>query len=101
VSLVTVDVSFIGLDKVLPALVGAAPGAELVVLFKPQFEVGRHEVGKGGVVRDQEAVRSALARFRAWCGEHGYTVLGETPAALRGPAGNQEYLIHLRMEAAS
>lgn len=101
VSLVTIDVSFIGLEKVLPAVQRAAPGAELVVLFKPQFQVGRHEVGRGGVVRDEGAVRSARERFIAWCGEHGFTVVGEAAAAVRGPAGNQEYLLHLRMETAS
>jgi 23S rRNA (cytidine1920-2'-O)/16S rRNA (cytidine1409-2'-O)-methyltransferase len=98
VSLLTVDVSFIGLDKVLPALRRAAPGAELVVLFKPQFEVGRAEVGKGGVVRDPEAVARALDRFRAWCAENGFAVLGETWSALPGADGNRELLLHLRAE---
>jgi 23S rRNA (cytidine1920-2'-O)/16S rRNA (cytidine1409-2'-O)-methyltransferase len=96
VSLVTVDVSFIGLEKVLPAVRAAAPGAELVVLFKPQFQVGRGEVGKGGVVRDERAVAAALDRFRAWCAENGYDVLGETPSALPGADGNRELLLHLR-----
>ena len=82
VSLVTVDVSFIGLEKVLPAVRAAAPGAELVVLFKPQFQVGRAEVGKGGIVRDEAATAAALDRFRAWCGEHGYRVLGSQPVGL-------------------
>jgi 23S rRNA (cytidine1920-2'-O)/16S rRNA (cytidine1409-2'-O)-methyltransferase len=96
VSLLTVDVSFIGLEKVLPALLEAAPGAELVVLFKPQFQVRRAEVGKGGVVRDEAAVAAALERFRAWCGEHGVEVLGETRSALPGASGNRELLLHLR-----
>jgi 23S rRNA (cytidine1920-2'-O)/16S rRNA (cytidine1409-2'-O)-methyltransferase len=95
VSLVTVDVSFIGLEKVLPALLRSAPGAEFVVLFKPQFEVGRSEVGKGGVVRDPSAIESALARFRAWCSASGLAVLGQTPSALPGAEGNRELLIHL------
>jgi 23S rRNA (cytidine1920-2'-O)/16S rRNA (cytidine1409-2'-O)-methyltransferase len=96
VSLVTVDVSFIGLEKVLPAVRRAAPEAELVVLFKPQFQVGRGEVGKGGIVRDDAATAAALDRFRAWCGENGYRVLGETPSALPGADGNRELLLHLR-----
>jgi 23S rRNA (cytidine1920-2'-O)/16S rRNA (cytidine1409-2'-O)-methyltransferase len=96
VSLVTVDVSFIGLEKVLPAVRRAAPEAELVVLFKPQFQVGRGEVGKGGIVRDDAATAAALDRFRAWCGENGYRVLGETPSALPGAAGNRELVLHLR-----
>jgi 23S rRNA (cytidine1920-2'-O)/16S rRNA (cytidine1409-2'-O)-methyltransferase len=95
VSLVTVDVSFIGLEKVLPALRRAAPEAELVVLFKPQFQVGRPDVGKGGIVRDAAATARALDSFRGWCAEHGFRVLGETPAALPGADGNQEHLLHL------
>jgi 23S rRNA (cytidine1920-2'-O)/16S rRNA (cytidine1409-2'-O)-methyltransferase len=95
VSLIVVDVSFIGLAAVLPALRRAAPGSELVVLFKPQFEVEREAVGEGGVVRDRAAVAAALAGFRAWCAEHGFAVLGETPSRLPGAAGNQEILLHL------
>ncbi|HZU19235.1 MAG TPA: TlyA family RNA methyltransferase [Candidatus Dormibacteraeota bacterium] len=96
VSLITVDVSFIGLEKVLPALTRAAPGADLVVLFKPQFQVGRDQVGKRGVVRDWAAVAAALDRFRAWCAESGLRVLGELPSPLPGPEGNREILIWLR-----
>jgi 23S rRNA (cytidine1920-2'-O)/16S rRNA (cytidine1409-2'-O)-methyltransferase len=95
VSLVTVDVSFIGLEKVLPALRLAAPGAELVVLFKPQFQVGRGEVGKGGIVRDPAAVEAALGRFRGWCAGNGFAVLAEAPSALPGADGNRELLLHL------
>ena len=96
VSLTVVDVSFIGLEKVLPAVRAAAPGAETVVLFKPQFQVERTEVGKGGVVRDDAAIAAALARFRAWCEASGIAVLGETPSPLPGAEGNREVLIHLR-----
>lgn len=99
VSLVTVDVSFIGLEKVLPAVRRAAPGAELVVLFKPQFQVGRGEVGKGGIVRDPAAVAAALERFRAWCGENGFAVRGQTWSALPGADGNRELLLHLEAAA--
>jgi len=95
VSLVTVDVSFIGLEKVLPAIRTAAPEAELVVLFKPQFQVLRGEVGSGGVVRDPAATAAALERFRAWCADSGIAVLGETWSALPGAAGNRELLLHL------
>jgi 23S rRNA (cytidine1920-2'-O)/16S rRNA (cytidine1409-2'-O)-methyltransferase len=97
VGLCTVDVSFIGLAAVLPALRHAAPGAELVVLFKPQFEVRREQVGRGGVVEDPEAVEEALARLRAWCAENGFRVRAQTAAAVRGPAGNQELLLQLEM----
>ncbi|MDQ6772952.1 MAG: TlyA family RNA methyltransferase [Candidatus Dormibacteraeota bacterium] len=96
VSLITVDVSFIGLEKVLPALQAAAPGAEYVVLFKPQFQVGRTAVGKGGVVRDPDVVRVALDAFSAWCQGAGLEVRGEAPAAVRGAEGNQEHLLHLQ-----
>jgi 23S rRNA (cytidine1920-2'-O)/16S rRNA (cytidine1409-2'-O)-methyltransferase len=95
VSLVVVDVSFIGLEKVLPAIRRAAPGAEVVALFKPQFQVGRSEVGKGGIVRDQGAVDSALARFRAWCADNAIAVRAEAPSELRGADGNREIFLDL------
>jgi 23S rRNA (cytidine1920-2'-O)/16S rRNA (cytidine1409-2'-O)-methyltransferase len=95
VSLIVVDVSFIGLEKVLPALRRAAPEAEVVALFKPQFQVGRAEVGKGGVVRNPEAVEAALRRIREWCADNGYAVQGEAPSALTGAEGNQEIFLHL------
>src|SRR5438105_2915813 len=93
---VTVDVSFISLEKVLPAAFGLlAPGGELVALVKPQFEVGRGAVGKGGVVRDpaqHQAVISRLARFSVIRGWH---VLGVTASPLKGPKGNREFFLHL------
>jgi 23S rRNA (cytidine1920-2'-O)/16S rRNA (cytidine1409-2'-O)-methyltransferase len=96
VSLVTVDVSFIGLEKVLPALRRAAPDAEVVALFKPQFQVERGSVGKGGVVRDPDAVERAVAAFASWCAANGWTVLGRVASALPGTDGNRELLLHLR-----
>ncbi|HET7338377.1 MAG TPA: TlyA family RNA methyltransferase [Candidatus Dormibacteraeota bacterium] len=98
VSLFVIDVSFISLEKILPAVSRVAPGAEVVALFKPQFEVGRADVGKGGIVRNEEAVRSALARFRDWCANNGYTVIDEARSELAGAEGNQEYFVHLRAE---
>jgi 23S rRNA (cytidine1920-2'-O)/16S rRNA (cytidine1409-2'-O)-methyltransferase len=95
VSLIVVDVSFIGLEKVLPALRRAAPEAEVVALFKPQFQVGRAEVGKGGVVRDPVAVEAALRRLREWCAGNGYEVRAEAPSELTGAEGNQEIFLHL------
>jgi 23S rRNA (cytidine1920-2'-O)/16S rRNA (cytidine1409-2'-O)-methyltransferase len=95
VSLIVVDVSFISLEKVLPALRRAAPSAEVVVLFKPQFEVGRTEVGKGGIVRDAVAIEAALQRFRDWCDGNGYSLAGEAPSEVTGAAGNQEFFLHL------
>ncbi len=96
VSLVVIDVSFISLEKVLPAVNQAASAAEVVALFKPQFEVGRSEVGKGGIVRDSSAVESALARFRDWCAANGYRVRGEAPSEVAGAEGNREIFMHLR-----
>jgi 23S rRNA (cytidine1920-2'-O)/16S rRNA (cytidine1409-2'-O)-methyltransferase len=96
VSLIVIDVSFIGLEKVLPAMRRAAPGAEVIALFKPQFQVERSEVGKGGVVRDQVAIDAALARLRSWCAGNGYVVQAEAPSELPGADGNREIFLDLR-----
>jgi 23S rRNA (cytidine1920-2'-O)/16S rRNA (cytidine1409-2'-O)-methyltransferase len=95
VSLVVIDVSFISLEKILPAVRRAAPDAEVVVLFKPQFEVGRAEVGKGGIVRNPAAVEAALARFRDWCAANGFDVAAEAPSEVTGAEGNREFFLHL------
>jgi len=95
VSLVLIDVSFIGLEKVLPAIRQAAPEAEVVALFKPQFQVERGQVGSGGIVRDREAITSARARFEDWCHQHGYEVRGHTLAGIPGADGNQEHFYRL------
>lgn len=95
VSLIVVDVSFIGLEKVLPAMRRAAPNAEVIALFKPQFQVGRSEVGKGGIVRDQNAIDAALDRLRTWCAGNGYTVRAEAPSELPGADGNHEIFVDL------
>jgi 23S rRNA (cytidine1920-2'-O)/16S rRNA (cytidine1409-2'-O)-methyltransferase len=96
VSLIVVDVSFIGLEKVLPALRRAAPHAEVIALFKPQFQVGRSEVGKGGIVRDQQAIDAALEGMRKWCASNGYVVRAEAPSELPGADGNREIFLDLR-----
>jgi 23S rRNA (cytidine1920-2'-O)/16S rRNA (cytidine1409-2'-O)-methyltransferase len=98
VSLVVIDVSFIGLEKILPAVRRTAPEAEVVALFKPQFEVGRSEVGKGGIVRNASAIEAALSRFRDWCAGHGYAIAGETASEVTGAEGNQEIFVHLRLK---
>src|SRR6266849_7340848 len=95
VSLVVVDVSFIGLEKVVPGIRRAAPAAEVVALFKPQFQVARAEVGKGGIVRAKSALESSLTRFREWCASNGYAVRAESPSAITGADGNQEIFFHL------
>lgn len=96
VEVVVMDLSFISLEKVLGAVLRAAPSAEVVALFKPQFEVGRSEVGKGGIVRDPATIEAALSRFRAWCAGNGYVVVAEAPSELPGAEGNREVFVHLR-----
>ncbi|MGY6628988.1 MAG: TlyA family RNA methyltransferase [Oceanicaulis sp.] len=93
--LVVCDASFIGLMKVLPAALAlAAPGAQLVALFKPQFEVGRSFVGKGGVVRDAAAAARALETVEADLRAAGWAVRGAAPSPVTGSDGNQETLVH-------
>jgi 23S rRNA (cytidine1920-2'-O)/16S rRNA (cytidine1409-2'-O)-methyltransferase len=100
VSLVVIDVSFISLEKILPAVKRVAPAAEVVALFKPQFEVGRAEVGKGGIVRNDSVVEAALSRFRRWCVNNGFDVVAEAPSAVTGAEGNREIFLHLTPVAA-
>jgi 23S rRNA (cytidine1920-2'-O)/16S rRNA (cytidine1409-2'-O)-methyltransferase len=92
---VTCDASFIGLETVLPAALAlAAPGAWLVALIKPQFEVGRARVGKGGVVRDPELHDEVCERIAAWlAAQPGWRVLGIVESPILGPEGNREFLI--------
>ncbi len=95
VELIVCDASFIGLETLLPApLALAAPGARLIALIKPQFEVGKGQVGKGGVVRDPELHAQVCARIEAWLGARaGWRVLGLTESPILGPEGNKEFLI--------
>jgi 23S rRNA (cytidine1920-2'-O)/16S rRNA (cytidine1409-2'-O)-methyltransferase len=89
--LIVADLSFISLTKVLPALVAcAAERFDCLALVKPQFEVGRGRVGKGGVVRSAEARRAALVGVGAFARERGWSLLGYAPSGLAGPAGNRE-----------
>ena len=95
--LAVVDVSFISLALVLPAVVGVlAPVADLVALVKPQFEVGKAQVGKGGVVRDPTLRADAVARIRAVVDSLGLTVQGEAESVLPGPKGNREIFLWAR-----
>ncbi|MEI8395804.1 MAG: TlyA family RNA methyltransferase [Rhodospirillaceae bacterium] len=95
IDMIVCDASFIGLEVVLPAALAlAAPGAWLVALIKPQFEVGRDRVGKGGVVRDPELHREVCARITAWLAARpGWRVLGIEKSPILGPEGNREFLI--------
>ena len=92
----TVDVSFISLRLVLPKLNELlSPNAFVIALVKPQFEVGREHVGKGGVVRDAGLRERVVAQLRAFSEELGWTYRGHIPSPLLGPKGNQEYLLYL------
>jgi 23S rRNA (cytidine1920-2'-O)/16S rRNA (cytidine1409-2'-O)-methyltransferase len=94
VDIVVCDASFIGLAKVLEGpLKLAKHGAKLVALIKPQFEAGREEVGKGGVVRDRAVHERVCAEAKAWVESQGWTVLGITPSPITGPQGNLEFLL--------
>ena len=94
VDIVVCDASFIGLAKVLEApLKLARSGAKLVALVKPQFEAGREEVGKGGVVRDAAVHERVCAQAKDWVEAQGWTVLGITPSPITGPEGNVEFLL--------
>src|SRR5712692_11212181 len=95
VSLVVIDVSFISLEKIVPAVRRAAPRAEVVALFKPQFEVGRSEVGKGGIVRNASVIETAVVKFRSWCATNGYMVTGTVASEVAGAEGNREIFFHL------
>ena len=99
-ALIMCDASFIGLETVLPAALAlAAPAATLVALIKPQFEVGKGRVGKGGVVRDPALHEEVCERIRAWLAAQGWTVLGLTESPILGPEGNKEFLIAARRGA--
>ena len=92
-----VDVAFISLRLVLPVLPALLqPDAAVVALVKPQFEVGRAKVGKGGIVRDDADRQYALDEVKAAAREQGYEVLGETTSPITGGKGNVEFLLHLR-----
>ncbi len=71
------------------------PGKPIIALVKPQFEVGRHLVGKGGVVRDPDARRGAVERVRSWAAAHGFVAGEDVESPITGPAGNVEYLLLL------
>jgi 23S rRNA (cytidine1920-2'-O)/16S rRNA (cytidine1409-2'-O)-methyltransferase len=95
VTAIVADVSFISLTKALgPALALAAPGAWLVALIKPQFEVGRARVGKGGIVRDETARQAAVDDVTAWfSAQPGWRISGIIASPIKGGSGNEEFLL--------
>ena len=97
VDIVTIDVSFISLRLILPALPPVlAPGAEIVALVKPQFEAGRDDVGRGGLVKDPAVHEAVLARVTESAASCGLIRVAMTPSPITGATGNREFLMHLR-----
>lgn len=98
VDLVTIDVSFISVTKILDsARKILSPGGSALVLVKPQFEVGKGEVGKGGIVRDSAAQKAAVKKVVDFAENEGWIVEGSVPSPIKGDKGNQEYFIYLRL----
>ena len=109
VSFVSIDLSFISVTKVLPALKEALlsawakgecrePFADVIVLVKPQFEVGKGEVGKGGIVRDQAKRIKALKAVEEFAAGDGYQIAGSITSPIAGAQGNLEFLLHLQLQ---
>jgi len=97
VDLISIDVSFISLSKILPAVVTLVREAgDVIALCKPQFEAGPADVPKGGVVRDPQVHAAVLKAARAAAAAVGWPVVGEIPSPIEGADGNREFLLHLR-----
>ncbi len=98
--LAVIDVSFISLRLVLPRVRALlSPPGDIVALVKPQFEVGKGAVGKGGVVRDPEQHARVISELSHFAEENGYTVAGQVPSPILGAKGNREFLLYLRPNA--
>lgn len=96
----SVDVSFISLEKVLPAAKDLlSPQGEMVCLIKPQFEAGREKVGKKGVVRDPKVHKEVIEKVLAFAQKIGFSVLNLEFSPIKGPEGNIEYLVHISKES--
>jgi 23S rRNA (cytidine1920-2'-O)/16S rRNA (cytidine1409-2'-O)-methyltransferase len=96
VSLVVIDVSFISLKLILPAVARwLEPAGDVVALIKPQFEAGPAQVGKGGIVRDPDVREGVLVDLLRWAGSHGWTAAGLIRSPIQGTDGNVEYLVRL------
>jgi 23S rRNA (cytidine1920-2'-O)/16S rRNA (cytidine1409-2'-O)-methyltransferase len=93
IEFVSIDVSFIPLELILPAVHTFLDG-EIVALIKPQFEVGKHEVGKGGIVRDDAKRAAAVERVVAFARENGFEIKGVIESPVKGAEGNIEYLMY-------
>lgn len=102
IELVVVDASFIGIDKLLPAIAAILPpGGEMVALIKPQFEAGKDEAKRSrGVIRNEEVRSAAIARAREAIALHGFELLAECESPLPGPKGNREHFVYVRRSRA-
>jgi len=99
IDLILIDTSFISVEKFIPHLLGfLKKGGSILSLIKPQFEVGKGEVGKGGVVRDAALHQKVIDRISTFCRGLGLKVLGVTESPLLGPKGNKEFFIYLRKD---
>jgi len=97
VGLATVDVSFISATMVIPNILPhLVPDGEVVVLFKPQFEADRKDVGKGGVIRDPAVHVRCIGKFVSWMNSNSWSLLDLTASPISGADGNREFLIHMR-----
>lgn len=101
-SCASIDVSFISIERILPALVPCLEDeADIVALVKPQFEVGKGQVGRGGIVRDPDRHREVLTRVIGFCVDRGWGVRGAARSAIEGADGNREFFLHIRPAAPS
>jgi 23S rRNA (cytidine1920-2'-O)/16S rRNA (cytidine1409-2'-O)-methyltransferase len=96
VDMATIDVSFISVTQVIPNVVDhLVPPGYVIILFKPQFEAKRKEVGKGGIIKDPQIHALVLGRFIAWVTEHNLRLRGLVASPILGAEGNKEFLVHL------
>lgn len=94
VDIAVIDVSFISLTMVVPPLINILkPEGRLIALIKPQFEVGKGEVGKGGIVRDESKHKEVIEKIKSFLAGHGFTVKGVIPSPILGTQGNKEFLV--------
>jgi 23S rRNA (cytidine1920-2'-O)/16S rRNA (cytidine1409-2'-O)-methyltransferase len=98
IQFVTIDLSFISLSKVLPALTAFAP-TEVLALVKPQFEAAREEVEAGGLIRSPELRLEILERVKRIAVAHDFVALGETPSPIPGQKGNREFFLWWRVDS--
>ena len=97
IDLVVCDASFISATKILGAPMALArPGAQLITLIKPQFEMGRDALGKGGIIRDKETAEDAVRIVKSWIEASGWIFIADCKSPITGGSGNHEYLLHAR-----